>query len=330
MADFQTMAEQVAAGARAIVRSRLAAPDVRRILRFFSKVALVLDQAVEDVLALAIDLSYIRDADLTPQRVDGFRRELDMVTARSHYRDMEEICSRLGMLREQYDQQLRPLLRDVDTAEWGSLFSLIDEREGYVVYLARSAVEELKSLLGQGAPAAAINAEARRVAESMRKSLADLRTTTNAIFGLSGSAGLMELTSTDRGVADAPIMEIYDMSNSKNISFGNNATVHGPVVNADSIDGSFNSSKDPALDAALDELARQAQELCRRLPADERAVVERRLNTLRDESKAKNPDPSMLQVSAKGLVEAAKTVAELAGPVKSAVAAVLGILGVMM
>jgi len=52
---------------------------------------------------------------------------IDLSVFSNHYRDMEEICNRLATLRQQYEVQIRPLLRDAGTAEWADLFSLIDE-----------------------------------------------------------------------------------------------------------------------------------------------------------------------------------------------------------
>jgi len=127
MADFQDLTAKPAVGARVSSRPGLTAPDVQRILRFFSRVTLVVDQALEDVLALSIDLSYIRASGLAENRIIDFQREMDVLVFRRHYHDMEEICSRLRMLRQQYEVQIRPLLRDVSTAEWADLCSLIDE-----------------------------------------------------------------------------------------------------------------------------------------------------------------------------------------------------------
>lgn len=87
----------------------------------------MIDQTLEDVVALSIDLSYVRASEPTENRNVDFQREVDLSVFRSHYRDMEEICNRLGMLRQQYEIQIRPLLRDVGTAEWADLINLIDE-----------------------------------------------------------------------------------------------------------------------------------------------------------------------------------------------------------
>jgi len=118
---------KLAGGAEATSRSGLTASDVQRILRFFSRLNLVVDQTLEDVHALAIDLSHVRAGEPTENRNIDFQREIDLSVFSNHYRDMEEICNRLATLRQQYEVQIRPLLRDAGTAEWADLFSLIDE-----------------------------------------------------------------------------------------------------------------------------------------------------------------------------------------------------------
>jgi hypothetical protein len=331
MSDFDDLATKLAAGVRATARSRLAAPDIRRILRFFSKVALVVDQALEDVLALAIDLSFIRPHELTDDRIVSFQREIELLVSRSHYRDMEEICSRLGMLRMQYDTQIRNLLQGVDTAQWGSLFSLIDEREGYVVYLVNQSVDKLGKLLEKRADAAKINKEARSIVRRLRKSLLELRSTTNSILGLSGSPGLMELTVPDREEGDQePILEMYDMSNSKNVYFGDNAVFTGNLAVAESIQDSFNiasKTEDGKLQEALNKLSIEVAKLCEQLPEDDQQTASRRLKTMVEEATAKKPDKSVLSVSANGLLEAAKAVAAMVSPITTAVKGVLSLFG---
>ena len=58
--------------------------------------------------------------------------------------------------------------------------------------------------------------------------------------------------------------------------------------------------------------------------------VANKMETLAKEATAIKPDRSMLEVTGKGLVEAAKTVAEMAAPVATAVGVVLGLFGVVL
>ena len=127
IANLQDLPAKLADDAGAASRSRLTASDVQRILRFFSRLSLVVDQALEDAHALAIDLSYVRAGEPTDNRNIDFQPEMDLSVFRNHYHEMEDICNRLGILRQQYEVQIRPLLRDVGTAEWADLFNLISQ-----------------------------------------------------------------------------------------------------------------------------------------------------------------------------------------------------------
>lgn len=87
------------------------------------------------------------------------------------------------------------------------------------------------------------------------------------------------------------------------------------------------AAPDPAaLQAALLVLQQQVDALSAKLagtPAQQQAA--RRLKQLTEEASAPDPDPEVLKVTGKGLVEAAKAVAEMVGPIGTAVAGVLSI-----
>src|SRR5262245_54009031 len=70
-------------------------PELRRVLRFLTKVVQVVDQSFQDVLALLYEFKYVTVADVQTEKVSDLRKELDLLRARSRYRDAEEICSRL-------------------------------------------------------------------------------------------------------------------------------------------------------------------------------------------------------------------------------------------
>ena len=81
-------------GASATNRA-LSGADLRRVLSFLAKVAQVVDQAFQDVYSVLIELKYLSIRDLYTGRATELRKQLDMIQARSRYRDAEEICSRL-------------------------------------------------------------------------------------------------------------------------------------------------------------------------------------------------------------------------------------------
>ena len=74
----------------------IADADLRRVLSFVAKMALVVDQAFQDVLAVLIDLKYMTEGDLASGEVRNLRKQLELVTSRSRYRDAEDWHALLG------------------------------------------------------------------------------------------------------------------------------------------------------------------------------------------------------------------------------------------
>ena len=81
---------------------------------------------------------------------------------------------------------------------------------------------------------------------------------------------------------------------------------------------------------ALAQLLDQSKRLAGQLPQDQRDEVAKHTESIAREAASKKPNASILGISAKGLVEAAKTVAEMAQPIATAVGTVLGLLGLAL
>ena len=85
------------------------------------------------------------------------------------------------------------------------------------------------------------------------------------------------------------------------------------------------------LKTALDALHAQVTELAGRLPpGPDQEAAARKLKQVTEEAAAPNPDKDMLKVTGKGLIEAAKTVAEMVGPVTKAVTGLLALFGLVI
>jgi hypothetical protein len=171
--------------------------QLRRVLSFLTKVAHVVDQAFQDVYTLLIELKHVSVEQYESGYLDNLRKELDLILARSKYRDAEEICSRLFHLRQHFQEHIAPLLANVgQTVRWRQLFWLIEEREGRIIMLVHSAVREINELL-EGADESvlpAIRKAASERAGQIRETLTELRSFSSAIMGLSGQTGFLELT----------------------------------------------------------------------------------------------------------------------------------------
>lgn len=114
-----------------------------------------------------------------------------------------------------------------------------------------------------------------------------------------------------------------------NIRLGNvNVSGDFNLVTAQNIEGSFNkAAKAPDdLRQKLEALTLEVANLVKELPPEKAESVSKDLSALTAEAVSTNPRRQWYELSANGILEAAKTVAELAAPVTTAVKAVLALL----
>ena len=114
------------------------------------------------------------------------------------------------------------------------------------------------------------------------------------------------------------------------IKFGDNTKFVGNLVTADTIQGSFNkittSAVSEELKTKLKTLSEAVADMCNHLPEDKAKEAARDLNALTEEALSKEPRRKWYELNSEGLIQAAKTVGEIAGPVVTAVKAVLSLL----
>ena len=113
--------------------------------------------------------------------------------------------------------------------------------------------------------------------------------------------------------------------------------ITGSTVGQVNVETAFNQSTNivqmaepgPIKDA-LAQLLEQTKRLAAELPEEQREEVIKSTETIAREAASKKPNAAVLGISAKGLVEAAKAVAEMAQPIATAVGVVLGLLGLAL
>lgn len=135
-----------------------------------------------------------------------------------------------------------------------------------------------------------------------------------------------------RSLASAPIItQIIEKQMNTHIQLGN-VTVSGDfnLVTAENIQNSFNkaanSEVSTGLKEALKDLTTKTAELAKKLPEEMAEEVSKNLATLTAEAVSKAPRKKWYELSADGLLEAAKTVASMAAPIATAVSTVLALL----
>ncbi len=113
------------------------------------------------------------------------------------------------------------------------------------------------------------------------------------------------------------------------VQIGDNNAI-GSLITASTVQDSFNhvqqSEADAELKVALLRLCAQVDELLKAVPGEKRKEVEQDLSSLVTEATKDAPRKKWYELSASGLVEAAKACAGVASPVISSVKAVLALL----
>jgi len=310
---------------------------LRRLLEFIAQVILVLEQAYQDAYGLLVQIKLLPD-NVDEATVRDLRERIEVLTARSHYRDAMEICSRLGYLRHQFESRIEPLLGTrVRSQDWRQLLYLIDDREGRVIMLIERLARELSDMLsevpGPGLAGARQAAAAR--AEELRELLSELYHLNASILGLSGTEGLLELTA-DRGrlrQQGSVIIDNRDQSvtHGPRVTVSGGGSVSGSMVAGGDISGTLSTGGDPAeqkaLSEAIAELAALLGELKKSLTPDAAKQLDDDFATLTNEAGKEKPRREWYELSASGLLDAANACKDLVAPIGVAVKAILAILG---
>jgi hypothetical protein len=335
--DLQPLVREIDALVASVSLSPLEDAEVRRTLRFLSQVIMVVEQAFQDVLALLVEVKYLAPSDLGTATFTNLRKQVDLLTARSHYRDAAEVCSRLRHLRSVFDDSVRPALDRLPHAgDWGGVLGLIEDREGRIILLIERTAHELEGLLASATPATlpAISATAATTATALRALLSELHELNGRILGFSGQAGLLELT-RDRRQLERDVRIMVDqrdqsVTHGHRVQVGDHNTIDR-LVTATTVQDSFNTVRESAVDAQLKarltELCSQVETLLASAPGERRKEIEQDLSALVAEATRKEPRKRWYELSASGLVDAAKACAGAASPVIAAVTAVLAVLG---
>ena len=130
--------------------SRASGNDVlsRDVARFVTAVAQEVDQAFSDVHQVLREVAFLPSSELSSDRIKHLQERLAGTYAREKFKTVLGICDRLGVLAEQYKQEIEPRLPLTDGMPRSSqLFWLLEKHEGAFIYTIRSAVDDINSIL---------------------------------------------------------------------------------------------------------------------------------------------------------------------------------------
>lgn len=220
-----------------INQQSLSSFDIRRLLRFLSKVVSILEQSFQEVLMVMIELKYLNKNDLKTNKFTQLSIELDQLNARSRYRDAEEICSRLHHLTTYYSSNIESVTRNLPNFyEWQHILNNLNDQEGFIIILVNRSISELQNLMYEK-DIRKISTIAPVRVEEIRESLSQLHSLNSQILGLSGNEGLLEITENQNDVKPINVELILGDTYKVNGQIG----AFGPYSNAHDI--SFNQEK---------------------------------------------------------------------------------------
>jgi hypothetical protein len=169
-----------------------------------------------------------------------------------------------------------------------------------------------------------------RIAE-LRDLLSELHMLNGRIMGVSGDPGFLEMTS-DRTRLEREVNIMVDNRDQSNrVNIGPGASISGTVVVAREVTDAFKTTitGSDAPDSMKNHLSNLCGEIDKILPllsSQQQADVRKDIDTLVNEATKVAPRRKWYELSADGIVEAAKTCGAVAGPVIAAVQKVVSLL----
>jgi hypothetical protein len=319
-----------------VLRGGLPDRDLRALLVFVSQVIQVVGQSFDEVVGILVDVSLLDPEDLQNQeQMTDLRRRVGLLTARSHYRDAAEICSRLQHLKERFEQSVRPKVAHLpEFSGWAGVFGLIDEREGRIIQLVEQTARELESALARldASNLVATRAVAQQRKNELQRLLSELHRLNGRILGYSGHVGFLELTTTNRKELERVVHIMVDKSvtHGHRVEVGAGANISGNFIVATTIQDAFKTIQGgaaaPNLKAELERLCKEVDVLMPHVPEPKRADVQQDLTALVQEASKEKPRQKWYELSADGLLEAAKACGDLAAPVIATVTKIVALL----
>ncbi len=218
--QFENMMRAVAAN------PQIEESDLRRVLRFISKMVQVVNQAFSNVYPVLNEVRYLRTEQLNGPKQQELLQELERLVSRQYYREMEMICGQLEALEKQYGEMIAPIIQSLGadvTEEFGEVFSLLEHHEGEILNLINDVTWKVIGKLHVATDAATLREAqlaATKSAAEIKASIQELQLISNKILGLSGKEGFLELTRTDRMQLQEEIRYHFNYTDNR-ISTGN-------------------------------------------------------------------------------------------------------------
>lgn len=326
MGDPKHIADELSSWLQKVEQAPSLARDCKRdMVLFLDRVVEVVEQSFREILRLSVELRYMTEDELTPTGLRGYLKNVEMLQARDKYRDVEFICGRLHVLKQQFHDGGLDTFTQQFGHEFHRLVNLIDDREGHLVSLAGRFSYEVRELLQQMVQAAEdgrnvkamhnrLQAEVTSRIQELTAALDQLTEIHHRILPSVGGAGLLDVLLGVQGASATYIDARKQVSIKGDYVAGNQKKVRGNVNTAgrDIVIGS--TGKPTSVEQARETLLKAAQNF----PASRREEMQKQIDAFTDAINRKC-EPSVIQEKAEALekfLESGKKL--LGGPAKAA------------
>ena len=155
--------------------------DLRRVMRFISKVNQVVNQAFQNVYPILLEIKMLKEEDIGTKKIEKIEEELELMNARDYYRNVELICGQLRELQSQYERFISPIVASLDTdvqLEFSRIFQLLEDREDNIMYMVRQMTGQVSyqlHTLSNTQQLAELQATAARMADSIKDAISEMQ-----------------------------------------------------------------------------------------------------------------------------------------------------------
>jgi hypothetical protein len=159
-------------------------PDLaREVAKFVVAVANECDLAFADVHATLRSIAYLPPSEITPDRIKHLQDELAATYAKDKFKRALGICDRLDVLAHNYKDRIEPQLPAANASQ---LFWMLQKQEGSFIYIIKTAVDEIDSILDAytaGTDIDAARARARAALRELEQGMENVTRAKNRVLG---------------------------------------------------------------------------------------------------------------------------------------------------
>jgi hypothetical protein len=317
--------------ARQALESSINSQDLERLLQFLNEVNDVLTKSFQPVLGSLQGVLSMSPSEIGTPTHKLLVEELERIQGLNYF-NVRMVCNRLHGLRDHFDKHIRSLIQHLPNAnEWMGLFLILDEREGFIQRVVTDIVGKITNDLRNARTAEDLQGVVAAAADAIRQvhsALEDMTSYAMLIHKHSDRIGFLTLTDLSRVKLAEEVKQVVHNDQRVTVNAAG-ATVSGAFVVGRTVSRNqikVRSSVDPALSVLLERLNGELDKLTKNASSEVASEIKQDFKTLQEEVTKTAPRQQWYELSAQGLIDAAKAVGSVGVPVIETVKAIIGLI----